>query len=67
MVTVTYGANAPQLSLEGKTVGDVRDAFASIGVSASDAATLNGSRASDSDILEDGDELAFVKATAQKG
>lgn len=68
MVTVTYGSNSSDLEgFEGQTVGAVRAAFASIGVSASDAATLNGATASDADVLRAGDELRFVKQLAQKG
>lgn len=68
MVTITYGANETQLEgFVGRSVGDIRLAFAAIGVGADDPATLNGRRASDADVLADGDELAFVKATAQKG
>lgn len=69
MVTVISGANSENLEgVVGQTVGAVRQALAGIINIAPDAtATLNGSRASNDDVLEDGDELVFSRATAQKG
>lgn len=69
MVTVTSGANSNDLEgLAGQTVGAVRAALASIFNITSDAvATLNGQRASTDTILNEGDELVFSRATAQKG
>lgn len=69
MVTVTSGANSNDLDgLAGQTVAQVRQAFAGIFNIASDAvATLNGERVSADQILNEGDELVFSRATAQKG
>lgn len=69
MVTVVSGANKNDLEgLAGQTVGAVRQALAGIFNIASDAvATLNGQRASNDSILEEGDELVFSKQVAQKG
>ena len=68
-VTVTSGANARSVEgLEGQTVGQIRTAFASIyGIDSGDNAKVNGRDATDSATLEDGDEVAFSKRTAQKG
>lgn len=68
-VTVTSGANARQVEgLAGQSVGQIRSAFASIyGIASTDTATVNGRSATDSTRLNDGDEVAFTKRTAQKG
>ncbi len=69
MVTVVSGANSNDLEgLAGQTVGAVRAALASLFNIASDAvATLNGNRASNDQILAEGDELTFSRQVAQKG
>ena len=69
MVTVVAGADSQPLEgLAGKTVAAVREAFASLYNIASDAtATINGRTARESDVLSEGDNLAFAKPTAQKG
>lgn len=69
MVTITAGANSNDLEgLDGQTVGAVRQAFAGVfNIPADAAATLNGSPASDGDVLRNGDSLVFAKPTAQKG
>lgn len=69
MVTISYGANTSDLEgFEGKNVGDVRAAFTAVyKIPADAAATVNGARAGESTILTAGDEVAFVKQTAQKG
>lgn len=68
-VTIQSGANARSVEgLEGKTVDEVRKAFASIYGIADDAvATLNGSAANGSDTLDCDDELTFSRRVAQKG
>lgn len=68
-ITISSGANAREVEgLEGKTVSEVRTAFENIYSIAPDAvASVNGSRASGSDTLNDGDELSFTRRTAQKG
>jgi molybdopterin converting factor small subunit len=68
-ITVTSGANArPVEGLEGKTVGEVREAFKNIYGIADDAtASLNGQPTTNSARLSDGDEVSFVRRTAQKG
>lgn len=68
-VTVTSGANARNVDgLAGQTVGQVRTAFSSIyGIGSGDTATVNGRAATDATRLNDGDEVAFTKRTAQKG
>jgi len=68
MVTVTYGANSSDLEgFAGQSVGAVRAAFSNVGVTADQAATINGRPALDSAILQEGDELAFIPTLAQKG
>ena len=69
MVTVTAGANSePFPGLVGKSVGEIRSAFATLYNIAPDAsATLNGRAADESEILRENDNLVFAKSTAQKG
>lgn len=69
MVTVVSGANSSELEgLAGQTVGAVRAQLSGIFNIATDAiATVNGSRADNGAFLNEGDELSFSRATAQKG
>jgi len=69
MVTIVAGANSNSLEgLEGKTVAEIRAAFSGVyNIPADAAATLNGSAASEADVLRAGDELVFARETAQKG
>lgn len=69
MVSVTYGSNGDDFpGFDGQTVANVRAQLSSAYQIPSDAvAQLNGQNASESDILRNGDELTFVKQTAQKG
>lgn len=69
MVIVTYGANRNELDgFEGQTLGQVRAAFSeAYGIPAGTPATVNGRDASDGQVLRAGDQVAFVKAQAQKG
>ena len=68
MVRVISGANNDELSLEGKTVADVRSAFSTLFNIADNAqATVNGSPVEASYVLQADDELTFTKATARKG
>lgn len=69
MVTVISGANSNELEgLAGQTVGAVRAALASLfSIGTDSVATLNGARVSNDQILNEGDELSFSKAVAQKG
>jgi len=68
VVTVINGANETYLNgFAGRSVADVRAAFAALGVTGDQAATINGRPALDSAILSEGDELAFIQTLAQKG
>lgn len=68
MVRVINGANNDEFAIAGKTVGEVRKAFASLfNITAGTQATVNGRNAADSVVLADGDELAFTKQVAKKG
>lgn len=68
-VTVQVGANAPRLEgLAGKTVADIREAFAGIyAIDDNAVAQINGFEASDSETLSEGDVLSFTQPLAQKG
>ena len=68
MVTVTSGPNGGDFSVAGRTVGQIRADFASaLSIGASTRAVLNGEDASDLDTLAEGDRLAFVPPTGEKG
>lgn len=68
MVTVISGANEATAQLDGQTVGQVRAAFgAALNIPDGARGTVNGDVVDDSYELESGDELNFVKDTAEKG
>lgn len=68
MVTVISGANEATADLAGQSVGEVRRAFgAALNIPDGSKATVNGASASETYTLQSGDELSFVKDTAQKG
>lgn len=68
-VTVTSGANGPyDMELAGQTVGQIRQSFAqALNIEEGARASLNGETVDDETEVEDGDQLDFVKATAEKG
>ena len=67
-VRLQSGANDESLNLAGRTVGQVREQFATAFTIASDAsAPVNGEPAEDGDTLYDGDTLVFGKQSAEKG
>lgn len=68
MVTILSGANEATAQLAGQTVSQVREAFkAALNIPDTAVATVNGRSADAGYALRDGDELSFVKDTAQKG
>lgn len=68
MVRVISGGNNDELSLEGKSVAEVRSAFKTLfKIEDSAQATVNDEAVDDGYILEADDELTFTKATARKG
>lgn len=68
MVTVISGANEASATLEGQSVGQVRQAFAAaLNIPDGARATVNGEAVGETYSLQDGDELNFVKDTAEKG
>lgn len=68
-VSLSSGANsAPALELAGLTVAQVRTQFAeAMSIPTGARATVNGTAVQDTYVLRDGDKLAFVKNTAEKG
>lgn len=67
-VEVTFGVNQMSLSLDGKTVGEIVGSVKGIlGLGGDEAVRLNGEDASAGTVVEDGDELEFVKASGEKG
>ena len=68
-VSLSSGANsAPALEIAGLTVGQVRTQFAeAMSIPTAARATVNGQAVQDTYVLRDGDKLAFVKNTAEKG
>ena len=68
-VSLSSGANsAPALELAGQSVAQVRTQFAeAMSIPAGSRATVNGKAVDETYVLRDGDKLAFVKNTAEKG
>lgn len=68
-VSLSSGANsAPALEIAGQTVAQVRTQFAeAMSIPAGSRATVNGKAVEENYVLRDGDKLAFVKNTAEKG
>lgn len=69
MVSVTYGSNGDDFpGFDGQNIASIRAQLAAAYQIPADAvAQLNGRNASESDVVRNGDDLAFVKQTAQKG
>ena len=68
-VSVQSGANAENnLELAGQTVGSIRRQFGeALGIAPGAKPTVNGRAVDETYVLRDGDKLAFVKQTAEKG
>jgi len=67
-VKVTSGVNELNLDVVGDTVADVRESAGQIlGLTSEHRAELNGEEADEDEVLEEGDELEFVKNTGTKG
>lgn len=68
MVTLKSGVNELTLALAGKTVGDVRAEYGNIlAIPAGAKSFVAGREASGDFVLEEGDEVVFQPATAEKG
>ena len=68
MVTVISGANEATADLAGQSIDQVRAAFSgALNIPAGARATVDGVARDGSYTLQDGDELSFVKDTAEKG
>lgn len=68
MVTVISGANEATADLAGQSVASVRAAFATaLNIPEGAKPTVDGESVDEGYTLSDGDELNFVKDTAEKG
>lgn len=68
-VSISSGANTENnLELAGQTVAQVRQRFGeALSIPAGARATVNNKAVDETYVLRDGDRLAFVKNTAEKG
>ena len=67
-VDIVAGVNDMSLDIAGKTVGQVRSELGStLGINSDWRSEVNGESVTNSYVLEDGDELEFVKASGSKG
>lgn len=68
-VTLISGPNRLETEITGTTtVGDLRKEFSgALNIPANSAATVNGNAANDATRVRANDEVAFTKATGQKG
>lgn len=68
VVDVSAGVNAMSLDISGKTIEEVRTQLSSVlGIDDNYDASVNNEAVGNSYILEDGDELEFVKQSGTKG
>jgi len=68
MVKVTHGVNELSLDLADSEVADLKDQVDQLlNLSGDEETKVNGETVDDDYILEDGDEVEFVKSTGTKG
>lgn len=67
-ISVSFGVNDLNIDANGKTVQQVRSQLReALSMSGAEDARVNNDVADDTQVLNDGDELEFVKAAGKKG
>lgn len=66
--TIINGVNTLSADLAGKTVSEVRSMLAqALNIDAAAVATVDGVKVNSNYVLEDGNELEFIKPSGEKG
>lgn len=68
MIKIVSGVNTLDANLVGRSVSDVRNMLSQpLNIDVASRPVVNGETVEEDYVLEDGDELEFVKASGEKG